>query len=84
MDLIILAGSLSIGFVFHGYIVSFRPQKSSCGFWFSLYFMGGGWFYVYLMAHYHSEFCMNMNDVDPFICCYDINAVALPKFVTHL
>ena len=37
-----------------------------------------GWemFYVYFVMYCNFEICMDMNDADPFICCYDISGVA--------
>ena len=33
---------------------------------------------IYFIVHCHPEFYKNMNDANPFICYYDISAVALP------
>ena len=27
----------------------------------------------------HSPFCVDMNEANPFICCYDVSAVAMPE-----
>ena len=38
-------------------------------------------YFLYLITHCHSEFYMDMNGANPFICFYDIIAVVLPKCV---
>ena len=43
--------------------------------------MDGRCFYLYFITHCHSELHMDMNGVKPFICCYNISVVALPKRV---
>ena len=40
----------------------------------------GDVFMFYSITHCHSKFCIEMNDANPFICCYDVSAVALLKF----
>ena len=47
----------------------------SCFFWISNKFLVFTFLYMTIR---HSQFCMDMNGADPFIC-YGISAVALPK-----
>ena len=44
----------------------------------------GKCFYVYYITHYYSEFCMDMNFLNPLGKCYDISTVALSKSVACL
>ena len=45
------------------------------------FLIGGECFYVYFIKLYHSEFCMVMSGANPFICCYNISDIVLPKCV---
>ena len=37
-------------------------------------------FNTYFATYYYSKFSMDMYGFNPSICCYDITALALPKY----
>ena len=43
--------------------------------------MGGRYFSAYFITCCHSQFCMDLNEANPFICCYDISVVTLSEYL---
>ena len=79
----ILAGPLSIRFILHDFNIYFWTHPYSHCFFFALSATSLRIrdVFLYLITHCHSEFYMDMNGANPFICFYDIIAVVLPKCV---
>lgn len=49
------------------FLLKLKHSLAIFSFWYYLVAPPGRYFYVYFMMHCHTEFCIDMNDANPFI-----------------